>query len=85
MQEHHFSTPRTARYYTLDPAEAVREVWFVLHGYGQLAGAFLRHFERLQDGARLFIAPEALSRYYLPGHQRVGASWMTREDRLTTA
>jgi predicted esterase len=83
MHEHHFTTRRTARYYTLDPAGDVREVWFVLHGYGQLAALFLRHFEGLQDGGRLIVAPEGLSRYYLPGHQHVGASWMTKEDRLT--
>ena len=83
MQEHHVATRRTARYYTLDPADAVREVWFVMHGYGQLAAHFIRHFEAVQDSHRLVVAPEALSRFYLPGHQRVGASWMTREDRLT--
>jgi predicted esterase len=55
----------------------------VLHGYGQLAQYFIRHFEPIQNGRRLIVAPEALSRYYLPGHKRVGASWMTREDRLT--
>lgn len=83
MQEHHLSVQRTVRYYTLDPAEEVREVWFVLHGYGQLAGLFIRDFEAIRDGHRRIIAPEALSRFYLPGHRRVGASWMTREDRLT--
>ncbi len=83
MQEHHFAARRTARYYTLDPAHTTREVWFVLHGYGQLAAHFIRHFEAVQDGHRLVVAPEALARFYLPGHQRVGASWMTRVDRLT--
>lgn len=83
MQEHYVAARRTARYYTLDPAEEAREVWFALHGYGQLAAYFLPPFEALQNGHRLVVAPEALSRFYLPGHQRVGASWMTKEDRLT--
>ena len=83
MQEHTFAARRTARYYTLDPADDVREVWFVLHGYGELAIHFIRHFEVIADDHRLVVAPEALSRFYLPGHQRVGASWMTRENRLT--
>ena len=83
MQEHHIDVRRRARYYTLDPAEAPEEVWFVLHGYGQLAQYFIRHFQAIQNGRRLIVAPEALSRYYLPGHKRVGASWMTKEDRLT--
>ena len=83
MQEHHVGVQRTARYYTLDPAEKPQEVWFVLHGYGQLVQYFIRHFEAIQNGRRLVVAPEALSRYYLAGHTRVGASWMTREDRLT--
>ena len=74
---------RSARYFTLGRAE--REVWFVLHGYGQLAARFLRHFEPLDDGTRLIVAPEGLSRFYLtedPAERRVGASWMTKEDRL---
>jgi predicted esterase len=65
-------------------------VWFVLHGFGQLAGFFIRHFAVLDDGTRLIVAPEALSRFYLgevngatSAQARVGATWMTREDRLT--
>ena len=85
MDEHRLSVPRSARYYTIgaDPS-AAREIWFVLHGYGQLAGRFLRHFAGLGD-ERTVVAPEALSRFYLEGDARdkVGASWMTREDRLT--
>ena len=88
MQEHHFTTSRSARYYTLGPAAAAaREVWFLLHGYGQLAGRFLGAFQSLDDGTRCLVAPEALSRFYLGEatgrHDKVGASWMTREDRLT--
>ena len=59
----------------------MREVWFVLHGYWQLASYFLRHFRAIDNGHRLFVAPEALSRFYLQEYQRVGASWMTREAR----
>ncbi len=90
IQEHHLSATRTARYYTFGPpAGAAREIWFVLHGYGQLAGRFLHAFEPLDDGTRCLVAPEGLSRFYLESggggraHDKVGASWMTREDRLT--
>lgn len=81
--------PRTARYHLLGPApHRAPEVWFVLHGYRQLAGRFLRRFRPLDDGRKLFVAPEALSRFYVdpsegrhgPEH-RVGASWMTRVER----
>jgi len=86
MQEHHLAVAKTARYYSLgEPGPATRQLWFVCHGYGQLAGRFLRHFEPLDDGSRVIIAPEGLSRFYLsesPAERRVGASWMTREDRL---
>ena len=86
MDEHHLSVPRSARYFTVGPdARTAREIWFVLHGYGQLAGRFLRHFAVLAEGQRTVVAPEGLSRFYLEGDARdkVGASWMTREDRLT--
>lgn len=81
MEEHHITVERTARFHTLGNAAHARELWVVLHGYGQLARFFLRHFEGLEQG-RLIVAPEALSRFYIDqGHSRVGATWMTREDR----
>jgi predicted esterase len=83
MHEHHITIERTARYYTLgSPGNGV-EIWFVIHGYGQLARRFLREFRPLSAPHRLIVAPEALSRFYLKesrGH--VGASWMTKEERL---
>jgi predicted esterase len=85
MREHYFHVSRTVRYYTLGPEDGdVRQVWFVCHGYGQLAGEFVTEFAPLDNGNRLFVAPEGLSRYYTNHARRmVGASWMTREDRLT--
>lgn len=81
MVEHHISVPRTARYHVLGDASSAGDLWIVLHGYGHLARYFLRKFEGLEEG-RLIVAPEGLSRFYLDdGHTKVGATWMTREDR----
>jgi len=83
MHEHRISVRRTARYFTRGarPDEA-REVWFVIHGYGQLAADFLGGFDALDDGSRLLVAPEGLSRFYIrSGQGTPGASWMTREAR----
>ena len=84
MQENHIKVARTARYFQLgEVGNAIKQVWFVCHGYGQLAGYFLKHFESLANGERLIVAAEGLSRFYLNGFNgRIGASWMTREDRL---
>ncbi|GAB3179020.1 alpha/beta hydrolase [Telluribacter humicola] len=81
--KHHIPVSRTATYYTLgELGENTRRVWFVLHGYGQLAQQFIKKFGALDDGQTLVVAPEALSRFYLEnGFEHVGASWMTREDR----
>ena len=82
MNEHHISVPRTARYCTLGEPESARHVWFALHGYGQLAPAFLGYLGTMNTGDRLIVAPEALSRFYLEdGKGPIGASWMTKEDR----
>ncbi len=86
IHERHLPVSRTARYHVLGESERPpREVWIVCHGYGQLAAPFLKRFEALDDGSRLLVAPEALSRFYLEmvhtSDSRVGASWMTREDR----
>lgn len=81
--EHSFITPRTARFFQLGDADRPKRIWFVLHGYGQLAQYFIRHFGPAASQGDLIIAPEGLSRYYLDGNfGRVGASWMTKEDRL---
>jgi len=93
----HIEVRRTARYHLLGPCGSgdggedetePQEVWFVLHGYRQLAGRFLRRFRSLDDGTRLIVAPEALSRFYVEKEVKrhgpeslVGASWMTRWDR----
>ena len=88
MREHHIPVTRTARYHTLGPERGAAELWLLCHGYGQLASRFLARFAALDDGTRLLVAPEALSRFYLDAvsgtpaaERRVGATWMTREDR----
>lgn len=90
LREHHIPIARTARYFTLGERHAgLDDVWFVCHGYAQLAAKFLRHFEVIARPGRLVVAPEALSRFYIDApekthtHSDVGASWMTREDRLS--
>ena len=91
MIAHHFTTQRTARYYTIgEPGPQARDVGFACHGYGQLAAELMAELEPLAAPGRLIVAPEALSRFY-PGEasgrherdSRIGASWMTREDRLS--
>jgi predicted esterase len=80
---HHLRVSRTARYYTQGEVEGAQEVWFVLHGYSMLAASFLQWFAPVVEPGRLLVAPEGLSRSYFEerGVRRVGASWMTREDR----
>jgi len=85
--ERHISVARTARYQQLgELSPATTQLWLVLHGYGQLAEYFIRHFAPLHaadPAGTVIVAPEALSRFYLTGTGgRVGASWMTRADRL---
>jgi predicted esterase len=83
VRDHHLLIHRSARFVTLGPTDgAAREVWVILHGYGQLAARFAEAFTPLDDGTRLIVAPEGLSRFYLDQSSgQVGASWMTREDR----
>lgn len=81
--------PRTYRYASLGRPNGAEELWYVLHGYGQLASRFLRSFAPVATPDRLLVAPEGLHRFYLDppsrpaAERRVGVSWMTREDRDT--
>lgn len=86
-REHRIATIRRARYYALGE-EGAAEVWIVAHGFSQLASGFVRYFQTIARPDRLIVAPEALNRFYVsPGttrsraDSRVGATWMTREDR----
>jgi len=83
MRSLRLSVSRSARCFALG-GESATEAWVVLHGYGQLASRFLAGFAPVATPSRLVVAPEALSRFYLDaGTGRVGASWMTREDRAS--
>jgi predicted esterase len=84
VTKHQFTTQRTARFYQLgEISEQTKEVWFVLHGYGMLAKYFIQKFRDLNHPNRVIIAPEGMQRFYLQGTTgRVGASWMTKDDRL---
>ena len=86
-EERHIRVVKRARYYTLGPQREAREVWLVCHGYGQLAEKFIGQFATIAGPDRLIVAPEGLHRFYLDpppapaAQRRVGATWMTREDR----
>jgi predicted esterase len=83
MQQKKIIVPKTARYFILgEPTEEITTVWFVCHGYGQLASYFIRNFEMLKTRQTLIVAPEGLHRFYWEKFSgRVVASWMTKEDR----
>ena len=79
---HNIEVRKTARYWSLGSlSPQTREIWFVVHGYGQLAEYFLRHFRSFASDERYIVAPEALSRFYVKEWTRVGASWTTKEER----
>ncbi len=77
------SIPKTARYFTNGAmSDKIRFVWFVLHGYGQLAEDFIHNFEPIASDDILIIAPEALNRFYLKSYKgKIGATWTTKIDR----
>ena len=89
--ENRLRVGRTARYFTIrGDGEHVRSVWYVLHGYRQLADRFIERFRPIASGERLIVAPEALNRFYLDDDASlkahgpdspVGATWMTRLER----
>ena len=74
---------KKARYYQIGVAsKSISRVFIVLHGYAMLSEFFVQKFKNLDDGNTLIIAPEALNRFYIDSNYgRVGASWMTKEER----
>ena len=85
---HSLEVTRTARVCTLSGTGEVTDFWVACHGYRQLAERFIRRFTPIFAPARTVVAPEGLSRFYINSdggrhgkESRVGATWMTREDR----
>lgn len=79
----HIKVSKTARYFTLGELnENTIEIWFVLHGYAQLASDFINEFEPLNNRTRFIIAPEGLNKFYAKGFGgKPAANWMTSEER----
>jgi len=85
MRQHFTKFELKARYFQLgEVSEQTKNLIFVIHGYGQQAKYFIQKFESLDNTKNCIVAPEGLNRFYLEGFSgRVGATWMTKEDRLT--
>lgn len=62
--------------------EQTKNIWFIFHGYGQLADEFAKSFSELISEENCLIFPQGLSRFYLKGiGNKIGANWMTSQDR----
>jgi predicted esterase len=85
IEQKHVQVTKTARYFVSGQmTEQTKRIVFVLHGYAQLAHDFMVQFEPLFATDTLFVAPEALNRFYNKGFGgKPAASWMTSEDRAT--
>lgn len=83
MEQHYIEVTKTARYYTLGNFNhQTKEIWFVLHGYAQLAKNIIQKFEHVSNNSNYIIAPEGLNKFYAKGFsENPVANWMTNEDR----
>jgi predicted esterase len=84
VDEHSIQVQRTAHYYTLgEDINDAQHIWLLIHGYGQLASRMIEKFSNSDITSNYYIAPEALSKYYVKRQPNfVGSSWMTKEHRL---
>lgn len=81
--EGHIKFEKSGRFFTYGNPDTAEHLLVALHGYGQLASFFIRKFHVLDPNKYFIVCPEGLHRFYQTGTSgRVGASWMTKEDRL---
>ncbi len=81
-QEHHIPIKTTGRYFTYGNPKKAKNLLLAFHGYGQLSSYFIRNFYCLNPDDYFVVCPEGLNRFYLKSTEgRIGASWMTKEDR----
>lgn len=85
VERNTFKVQQTARWFKIGTEPQLADhVIIVLHGYGQHPAFMLDALKDLKSEGRCICAPEALSRFYIRGSEgRVGASWMTSDDRLS--
>ena len=83
IEENKIQISKSARYFVLGDINGnIKNIWFVFHGYGQLAEEFLEKFEIINNDNTLVVAIEGLNKFYVRGfHGKVGACWMTKECR----
>lgn len=82
MEKRFIEVPKTARYYFVGNTVNPKNIWIALHGYGQQAKYFVSKIKSLDTGENLIVVAEGLNRFYLEGYSgRVGANWMTSDDR----
>ena len=83
VKSHTLEVTRTARWFHIgESPKNSNEIIVVLHGYGQHPSYMLNSLQSLEAPGRCICAPEGLSKFYIRGtNGRVGASWMTRDNR----
>lgn len=82
--DHHLNMSFRASFATMNEIQSsTKHIWIACHGYGQLAGHFIKRFDVFDPESHFILAPQGLSRFYLSDHKKVGASWMTKHDRET--
>lgn len=60
-----------------------KDIWMILHGYGQLANRIVRKFNHLNLDDVYAIAPEGINKFYWhDGKREAVATWMTSHERL---
>ena len=85
INRHTMMVEQTARWFHIGstPSESSK-ILIALHGYGQHPAYMLDGLKPLIKNDLCILAPEGLSRFYIKGTDgRVGASWMTRDERFT--
>lgn len=60
-----------------------KEIWMIIHGYGQLANRIVRKFDKFDLDEVFAIAPEGLNKFYWhDGPREPVSTWMTSHERL---
>ena len=84
IREKHIAVSKQARIMEYGNLSTETEyLWIACHGYGQMVERFATKFSILDPQKHFVLCPEGLSRFYTKGFSGdIGASWMTRQDRL---
>ncbi len=81
-ESHTLKIEKSVEVITQGNPDNAKHIWVSVHGYGQQAQFFQKHFQALAEQGHYVVVPNAINEFYWEGYTgKVGSNWMTSYRR----